>query len=29
MGELWYELNLIAEDSGVIRLPSLKCELGK
>ena len=29
LGEIWYELNLTAEDSGVIRLPMLKCELGK
>jgi hypothetical protein len=24
LGEIWYELNLIAEDSGIIRLPMLK-----
>lgn len=29
LGELWYELNLVAEDSQVIRLPILKTELGK
>jgi len=29
IGEIWYELNLVCEDSGAIRLPMLKCELGK
>jgi hypothetical protein len=29
LGEIWYELNLLAEDTGTIRLPMLKCELGK
>ncbi|EGR31281.1 hypothetical protein IMG5_114390, partial [Ichthyophthirius multifiliis] len=29
LGEIWYELNLIAEDSDIIRLPVLKAELGK
>jgi hypothetical protein len=29
LGEIWYELNLISEDSGIIRLPVLKAELGK
>lgn len=29
LGEIWYELNLQGEDAGVIRLPMLKCELGK
>ncbi|EAR97253.2 flagellar associated protein (macronuclear) [Tetrahymena thermophila SB210] len=29
LGEIWYELNLQADDSGVVRLPILKCELGK
>jgi hypothetical protein len=29
LGEIWYEINLHAEDSGIIRLPMLKCELGK
>ena len=29
MGEIWYKLNLVAEDSGAIQLPMLKCGLGK
>lgn len=29
LGEIWYELNMEADDSGVVRLPILKCELGK
>ena len=29
LGEIWYELNLICEESTAIRLPMLKCELGK
>ena len=29
LGEIWYDLNLTADDSGVFRLPMLKCELGK
>jgi hypothetical protein len=29
LGEIWYNLNLICEDSTAIRLPLLKCELGK
>ncbi|KAL4497051.1 hypothetical protein ABPG72_002207 [Tetrahymena utriculariae] len=29
LGEIWYELNLVAEDSQIIRLPMLKAELGK
>lgn len=29
LGEIWYELNMQADDSSVVRLPVLKCELGK
>lgn len=29
LGEIWYELNLVAEDSQMVRLPMLKTELGK
>ena len=29
LGEIWYELNLIAEENPSVRLPMLKCELGK
>ena len=29
LGEIWYELNLISEESDAIRLPMLKSELGK
>ncbi|EGR28301.1 hypothetical protein IMG5_179020 [Ichthyophthirius multifiliis] len=29
IGEIWYELNLIADDSQTVRLPLLKAELGK
>ena len=29
LGEIWYDLNLISEDVGFQRLPTLKAELGK
>lgn len=29
LGEVWYELELVAEDSPQVRLPTLKAELGK
>lgn len=29
LGEIWYELNLKAEENSVIRLPTMKSELGK
>lgn len=29
LGEIWYELNLVAEASAAVRLPIMKCELGK
>lgn len=29
LGEIWYELNLHAEENPVIRLPTMKSELGK
>lgn len=29
LGEIWYELNMQTDESGVVRLPALKCELGK
>ncbi len=29
LGEIWYELNLSAEENAVIRLPTMKAELGK
>lgn len=29
LGEIWYVLNLQAEEGGSVRLPVMKCELGK
>ena len=29
LGEIWYELNLVCEDNAVIKVPTLKAELGK
>lgn len=29
LGEIWYDLNLTADDRGPIRLPMFKTELGK
>ena len=29
LGEVWYELELVAEAPMPVRLPTLKCELGK
>lgn len=29
IGEIWYELNLVSDESDAIRLPMLKAELGK
>lgn len=29
LGEIWYNLNLISEERQIIRIPTLKTELGK
>ena len=29
LGEIWYELHLIGSEAAIIRLPTLKSELGK
>lgn len=29
LGEVWYELNLVAEENPVVRVPKMKAELGK